>query len=363
LRQLLDSQNYRVKDLGLAQGLASEVPDDATVVMVLGPTQPFAPEELGTLKRYLDRKGHLLLALDPSALLPAGVADVDAAAQPRGQAAPQNPTVGASTVAAKAAPEKGKKANPDKKGAAEAPAAPAAVVGMAAGLEALAGLVGLKLVRDPLANDQQYLARRFNKSDRAQLFTNRFSSHASVSTLSRNSARAAIVYFSAGSLESSGGQELVTDFAVKSMPNTYRDANRNYERDEGEAQGIFNIAAAISKASAASKPAGKTDKDAKDVKDAEEMRAFVTADADMFGDLVMSHAMTNQLFLVDVLRWLGGEESFAGEINSEEDVRIEHTREKDVVWFYATIFGAPAIVLGLGLVVARRSRRPKGGQR
>ena len=89
----------------------------------------------------------------------------------------------------------------------------------------------------------------------------------------------------------------------------------------------------------------------------------MTADADMFGDLIMSRAMTNQLFLVDVLRWLGGEESFAGEINSEEDVRIEHTRDKDVAWFYATIFGAPALVLGLVLVIARRSRRPKGGQR
>lgn len=344
LRQLLDSQNYRVKDLGLAQGLGSEVPDDATVVMVLGPTQPFAPEEIATLQRYLERNGHLLLGLDPSALLPAGVADVDAAATSPGQ-----------TPTAKADPENAQKAT-DQQGATET-LTPAAVAGMTAGLEALAGLVKLKLVSEPLANDQQHLARRFNKSDRVQLFTNRFSSHASVSTLSRNSTRAAIVYFSAGSLESSESQELVTDFAVKSMPGTYRDANRNYERDGDEAEGVFNIAAAVTGASAKPKPADKADKEA------EPMRAFVTADADIFGDLVMSHAMTNQLFLVDVLRWLGGEESFAGELNSEEDVRIEHTREKDVAWFYATIFGVPAIVLGLGLMVARRSRRPKGGQR
>ena len=233
---------------------------------------------------------------------------------------------------------------------------------MTAGLEALAGLVGLRLVSDPLANDQQHLARRYNKSDRTQLFTNRFSSHASVSTLSRNSTRAAIVYFSAGSLESAGG-DLATDFAVKTMPKTYRDANRDYEHEEGEAEGVFNIAAAVSKASAAAKPPAKGGKKAQSDQGADEMRAFVTADADLFGDLILSRAMTNQLFLIDVLRWLGGEESFAGEINSEEDVRIEHTRDKDVVWFYATIFGAPALVLGLGLVIARRSRRPKGGQR
>jgi hypothetical protein len=352
LRQLIESQNYRIKDLGLAQGLGSTIPDDATVVMVLGPTQPFAPEEIGALKRYLERNGHLLLALDPGSLLPAGVADLEAVDTSPGAAKDRVPPSSAPSAARD-------KAVGDKK-APSLPAETPAASAMTTGLQALAGLVNLKLVADPLTHDQQHVTRRFNKSDRTLLFTNRFSSHASVSTLSRNSTRAAIIYSGAGSLESGGGP-LATDFAVKTMPNTYRDANRDYEHEDGEASGVFNIAAAVSKASPAAKPQGG--KDAKDAKATDEMRAFVTADADMFGDLVMSHAMTNQLFLVDALRWLGGEESFAGEINSEEDVRIEHTREKDVVWFYATIFGAPAVVLGLGLVVARRSRRPKGGQR
>ena len=64
LRKLLDSQNYRVKDLGLAQGLGAEIPSDATLVMVLGPTRPFAAEELAALKRYVEATGRLLLALD-----------------------------------------------------------------------------------------------------------------------------------------------------------------------------------------------------------------------------------------------------------------------------------------------------------
>jgi hypothetical protein len=60
---------------------------------------------------------------------------------------------------------------------------------------------------------------------------------------------------------------------------------------------------------------------------------------------------------MDAVRWLGGEDSFAGEVNDEEDVRIEHSKQKDLVWFYSTIVGMPALVLGLGLVVARRARR------
>jgi hypothetical protein len=38
-------------------------------------------------------------------------------------------------------------------------------------------------------------------------------------------------------------------------------------------------------------------------------------------------------------------------------VRIEHTKQKDVLWFYGTIFGAPALVLGLGLYTTRRKAR------
>jgi len=104
----------------------------------------------------------------------------------------------------------------------------------------------------------------------------------------------------------------------------------------------------------------KKDKDIPTVAPPNEMRAFVLADADAITDLAMSNFMTNQLLVVDATRWLGGEESFAGEVNTEEDVRIEHTQKKDLVWFYSTIFGAPALVLGAGLTISRRSRRPRG---
>jgi len=54
------------------------------------------------------------------------------------------------------------------------------------------------------------------------------------------------------------------------------------------------------------------------------------------------------------MRWLVGEESFTGQVNSEEDVRIEHTKQQDLAWFYSTIFGIPAVVLGVGLFARRR---------
>jgi hypothetical protein len=233
--------------------------------------------------------------------------------------------------------------------------------------------VGVEFQPTVLANDKQFARRRYNDSDKTLLVTNRFSSHASVSTLSRNSSRAAVLVAGAGSVARSQGSQAKVDIALRAMSGTFDDENRNYAFDEGkEKRDSYGLAAAVSQPVDGNAPAPKKEEkpDAKDAKKdipnvapPNEMRAFVISDADVITDLLMSNFMANQLLIVDALRWLGGEESFAGEVNSEEDVRIEHTQQKDLVWFYATIFGAPALVLGLGLVYSQRNKRAQGGRR
>ena len=80
-------------------------------------------------------------------------------------------------------------------------------------------------------------------------------------------------------------------------------------------------------------------------------------------DLIAGRLATNDRPLVDAVRWLVGEASFAGAETSEEDVRIETTKQQDLSWFYATIFGAPCLVLAAGVVLSRRSRRGVGAKR
>src|SRR5262249_27424628 len=65
LRDLLVEQGYQVRNLGLAQGLANEVPAEAAAVLIIGPTRAFLPEEIAALNRYMNRGGKLLVALDP----------------------------------------------------------------------------------------------------------------------------------------------------------------------------------------------------------------------------------------------------------------------------------------------------------
>ena len=62
-----------------------------------------------------------------------------------------------------------------------------------------------------------------------------------------------------------------------------------------------------------------------------------------------------------------GDEAFSGQTSTEADVKITHTRKQDVAWFYSTIFLAPALVIGAGVVVTRNARRKrrqgKGGDK
>ncbi|HKO93504.1 MAG TPA: Gldg family protein, partial [Polyangiaceae bacterium] len=166
VQEIIRSQNYQIKTLGLAQGLGREVPDDAEIVFILGPTEPFAAEEIAALSRYADRGGHFFLALDADSIVN------------------ELPTPGATTEPAGLAPG----------------AAAGASSATLQGLDELAKVVGLGYSPTLLANDTQHVRRRANNSDRALLISNRFSSHASVSTLSRNASRAAIIFARTGSL-------------------------------------------------------------------------------------------------------------------------------------------------------------------
>ncbi|HEY4012379.1 MAG TPA: Gldg family protein [Polyangiaceae bacterium] len=296
IRQIVEQQGYVVRDLGAANGLGQEVPSDASIVAVIGPQQPFLPEEVDAIARYAARGGHLLLCLDPEAKIPLGP---------------------------------------------------------------LAEIAGLRVSQSLLANDKIHLRRHYNESDNTILATNRYSSHASVSTLSRVASRP-VIFVGAGHLEALSGPDagFHVDFAVRALNDTFNDENGNFLFDPpAETRQVYPIAAAVTKAArAAATPAA--------AKKNEGMRAFVIADADAVSDAVLGNE-ANALLVADAVRWLGGEESFAGAISTAEDVRIEHTKQKDLVWFYGSIFAAPALVLGFGLVYTRRGRRSKktSGQR
>jgi len=64
-KQLLDGQNYKIENFGVAEGSADTVPDDASVVVIAAPEKPLLPEEERALVEYVDKGGRLLVLYDP----------------------------------------------------------------------------------------------------------------------------------------------------------------------------------------------------------------------------------------------------------------------------------------------------------
>ena len=63
LSGMLRGDNYMVERLVLAQ--QKDVPEDATVVVIGGPTSDLLPAEIDALRRYLARAGKLMVLVDP----------------------------------------------------------------------------------------------------------------------------------------------------------------------------------------------------------------------------------------------------------------------------------------------------------
>jgi hypothetical protein len=289
LRDLLSQQGYTVRTLGAAEGLAADVPNDATIVILAGPQKPLLTEEAAALVRYYQRGGRLLVALDPEE-------------------------------------------HQDEK-------------------ELLAPL-GLSFVPTILANDQIFYPRAHQPSDRANILTNMFSSHPSVTALGRYGGRAALLFVGAGHLEETKDKpkEVSIDLTVRSLPSTWDDQNGNFTFDtppEQRKSWTLVAAATLKKKEAKGLPNAK-----------DEGRALVLADSDMISDAWVG-AGGNPLLVLDGMKWLSGEEAITGEVSNESDIPIVHTRKQDVVWFYGSVFLAPALVILFGFLVTRRRTAPR----
>jgi hypothetical protein len=188
-----------------------------------------------------------------------------------------------------------------------------------------------------LANDQVFARKSHQDVDRTNLVTATYGSHPSVTTLSRLGPRAPIILPGAGWIDTKRNRtgEIPVDAPIKAHYATFADKNGNFQQDPGEDRRAWELGATAIK------------------KDA---RVFVLADSDCLDDEVIGVG-ANQLLALDVTHWLMGDEALAGVASTEADVPITHTRKQDVIWFYSTIFLAPALVIGAGLLVNRNSKR------
>ena len=279
MKSELKRLNFKVSELGAAQGLASEVPEDAELVLVMGPTEAFLEEELAALDAYRRLGGALWVAMDPGSK-----ADLNPLLEPMGLA-----------------------------------------------YDGSAMLVG--------STNVWVATRRI--TDRYNIFTNKTSTHPSVTTLSRNSKTRALLTPLAAPITVLDSAPHKVEVTVRSLTEVWLDTTPNVRFDAaGEEKKGWPLSVAVA--------GGEGEK---------EFRTLVTGDATWASDLVLPLSMGNQEFLRDGLSWLVDEPSQAGTVNSEEDVKIRHTKGDDAWLFYGTTLVVPVVLLGFGLVRVRARRK------
>ena len=293
LREMLEFLNYEVRDIGIGEGLGERIPDDAAMVMILGPQRAFLDAEMNAIRDYLDQGGSLLVAMEP---------------------------------------------------------------GSEFRLEDLRDHLGVEYNPAMTIDDQRFIpGNPPTVADRRFIITNRFSTHPSVTTAGRSGSE--IVMIGPGSFtvpDTVPGRR--TNLIINSLPSSYADLNGDYRFDDGtEVKDGYGLAAAVEWVGidvAMDSAAADAPEDTRQPG----MRALLYGDAEMFADQVLAFQL-NRFVVADGIRWLGGEEDFAGAVVSEEDVPIQHTQSENVAWFYAIIFGAPALVMGVGLFILYGRRR------
>jgi hypothetical protein len=222
--------------------------------------------------------------------------------------------------------------------------------GGAAGLAPLLGEYGVGFDPTPRANDRIFGRRTYTPADHGLLVTNAFGDHAAVRALARAASQNPVLLLGAGALTRRPAQGVAVGDLVRAMPGTWAD-DGNFQFDAArEVREAPVLLMGVSKAPPAPTGAAAAPEGA---------RLVVAADADMASDLLLTHR-PNQVLLVLLLDWLGGAPTPTAPPQDEQDVQLLHARQDEWIWFYLPVFTAPALVLLLGLLAARRRRRSTG---
>ena len=294
INQSLGSDNFATDKLVLAQ---REVPEDATVVVIAGPTVDFLQPEIDRLKAYLNRGGKVLLMLDPPAK--AGAPDVT---QLLGLAKEWGIDVGNNVVV-------------DASG------------------------IGQVLGTGP----EVPVAAKYNThpiTDRFNLLT----AYAFARSVIANSA-GANNRFAQNLVETSEQSWAETDLKglLSASPIT-RDT------DKGDLAGPVSLAAAVS---ASADNAGAGDKDPAASKDPDtkkpETRLAVFGDSDFASNRWLGISGNRDLFL-NTINWLAQQENLiAIRAKDPEDRRITLTADQERRIMWLTIFIIPGLILLAGV--------------
>jgi hypothetical protein len=83
-------------------------------------------------------------------------------------------------------------------------------------------------------------------------------------------------------------------------------------------------------------------------------RAVVLTSTEALSDFWTRLSGGTRILMGDSVAWLVGEEAETGEVLIEEDPKIVHKSEDDILWFYGSVIFIPMLVFLAGMLRLRR---------
>lgn len=192
LKTRMTELGFTIKPLGAAEGLGEKVPDDASLVLVLGPRKPFFQGEADALTAYLDRGGSVLVALEP-------------ALGREGATPPSDP------------------------------------------LDGLLAKLGVALGEGVLAADRGIMVVTRNRYDAFNLVTTGFTSHPTTRQISERSEQTYLFVSGAGYLEELPEHDATVTIVARSLAHSWVDlvVDGQFDAEAGETKDARSLMAAI----------------------------------------------------------------------------------------------------------------------
>lgn len=298
LKKGLSSSNFIIKELNIGNGLANEIPEDAKVVMILAPQIEFSDAEVETIYNYWEKGNSVFIALEANG----------------------------------------------------------------ATLDSLLSKFDLRMHNSSLGHSTIFMpvSNRPVPTDTKNLITNKFSTHPAVTTLSRYNKSMYLVLSNTGYLEQleNTTTTMKSTVIIKTMEDTWEDLNNNYTKDSLEKTDTWPVAIAIEK--------DVVGEDAN--KEFPKAKGIVFSDASWLTDTYLAKGFTvgqqtiqpHAITLSDTLFWLTDSTENSGTVNSEQDIKIQHSKEGQGWIFFGSTFLFPLIFFALGTWnIRNRSQKNK----
>ena len=288
LKKGLSSSNFIIKELNIGNGLANEIPEDAKAVIILAPQIEFSEAEVETIYNYWEKGNSVFIALEANG----------------------------------------------------------------ATLDSLLSKFDLRMHSSSLGHSTIFMpvSNRPVLTDTKNLITNKFSTHPAVTTLSRYNKSMYLVLSNAGYLEQlnldNPSTTIKSTVIIKTMEDTWDDLNNNYAKDALEKMDTWPVAIAIEKDVDKAETNNETSK----------AKGIVFSDASWLTDTYLAKGFTvgqqtiqpHAITLSDTLFWLTDSTENSGTVNSEQDVKIQHSKEGQGWIFFGSTFLFPLLFFALG---------------